>query len=72
MQNIIDIKNPHKQMTNATNILGILAPLGVSQITVATASVIVKAESIPSENNTNPKRIAQKFYPDPKEVIAVG
>lgn len=58
---MIDIKNPQVQITNATNILGTFAPDGVSQITVATASVMVKAESIPSENNTNPKRIVQKF-----------
>lgn len=61
VQNMIDIKNPQVQITNATNILGTFAPVGVSQITVATASVMVKAESIPSVNNTNPKRIVQKF-----------
>lgn len=61
VQNIIDIKNPNMQITKATNILGILDPVGVSQITVDTASVIENAESIPRVKSTNPRIIVQKF-----------
>ena len=57
------MRNPKKQRKNATNILGIFLPDGVSQITVEVASTIEKAESIPSINSTSPSKTVQKFEP---------
>lgn len=52
------------QRTKATNILGIIPPQAVSQMTVEVASIAEKEESIPSMNKVIPNRNAHKFGTD--------
>ena len=61
VQNGIEKKKPKRQRRKATNILGMLRPPSVSQITVEVASTIENAESIPSMYKVKPNNTAQKF-----------
>lgn len=70
VQKGIEIRKPKKHKAKATNILGIFFILGASQITVEVASTIENAESIPSINKTNPRRIVQKFEPGISSIAA--
>lgn len=61
VQNGIDRTKPRKQSRKAIQALGYFEPHLVSQITVAAASTIEKAESTPKVRRVTLSMIAQRF-----------
>lgn len=59
VQNGMETQNPKTQRMKAMKLLGYFAPILVSQITVAVASTIANAESIPSKNKVSPSIMLQ-------------